>query len=182
MDYTINITRKTRVAHGIYRVNFKIEKEKRYYALKMFVFETDKNKIDSFVENKIKELVKDYNSVKDINNYLVECGKKYSAKMSGENDYFVDITKTEKIRETHNSMVSNYAYLIHGRIYDKNYTRFKRFRFVVDFDGYDLGESELTKEEYRDELASHYLSLIKSINDTEEFYNECQLTIDNYNK
>ena len=52
----------------------------------------------------------------------------------------IKITKTEKLQEINNSMVHNFYYLIHGRIYNDEKTRYKKFKFVLFFDAFDIQE------------------------------------------
>lgn len=104
------------------------------------------------------------------------------------NDYEVKITKTSKLLEVNNDMVHNFYYLVHGRIINENKTKYKKFRFVLFYDIFDLQEysenDKITKEmekEYRDVLIFNMLSTIKSYDDTKDFYELCNDTIKNYN-
>lgn len=102
------------------------------------------------------------------------------------------ITKKEKILEVNNDMCHNYYYLIHGRIYNDGKTKYKKFKYIVWFDIFDLQEfydkdviykSDIAN--YVDQLENGYLMSIKSYEDTKhikEFYEYCNETITNFNK
>ena len=105
------------------------------------------------------------------------------------NDYEVKITKTSKLLEVNNDMVHNFYYLVHGRIINKDRTKYKKFRFVLFYDIFDLQEywenDKITKnmeKEYRDVLIFNMVSTIKSYDDTTDFYELCNNTIKDYNK
>lgn len=102
-----------------------------------------------------------------------------------------EITKIEKIGETNNEMEHHYWYLVHLRIINKEHTKYKKFRFVVDFDAFDIQEyfeqDFYTKQNlnvYTNELASNVVySYLK-----DDIYNNCnelieyaQNTINKYN-
>lgn len=106
-----------------------------------------------------------------------------------------EITKKQKLLEVNNDMCHNYYYLIYGRIYNENKTRYRKFKFVEWFDIFDMQEyyekDFITKEEiknYVDDLifgaSCAYIDNIKSFNDEKglkNFYNYCNETIKNYN-
>lgn len=105
------------------------------------------------------------------------------------NDYEVKITKTNKLLEVNNDMVHNFYYLVYGRIINESKTKYKKFRFVLFYDIFDLQEYwddvVITKDmekEYRDALIFNMVSTIKSYDDTKDFYELCNNTIKNYNK
>lgn len=105
------------------------------------------------------------------------------------NDYEVKITKTNKLLEVNNDMVHNFYYLVYGRIINESKTKYKKFRFVLFYDVFDLQEYwedvVITKDmekEYRDVLIFNMVSTIKSYDDTKDFYELCNNTIKNYNK
>lgn len=109
-------------------------------------------------------------------------------------DYDVKITKTSKLLEVNNDMVHNFYYLVHGRIINENRTKYKKFRFVLFYDVFDLQEYfetddnenvKITKDmekEYRDVLIFNMVSTIKSYDDTKDFYELCNDTIKDYNR
>ena len=104
------------------------------------------------------------------------------------NDYNVKITKTSKLLEVNNDMVHNFYYLVHGRIINENKTKYKKFRFVLFYDVFELQEYfetvVITKDmekEYRDYLIFNMVDTIKSYDDTKYFYELCNDTIKNYN-
>ena len=106
-----------------------------------------------------------------------------------------EITKKQKIKEVNNDMCHNYYYLIYGRIYNENKTRYRKFKFVEWFDIFDLQEyyekDVITKNEIKayvenlvDSIGSSYIGDIKDYNDEKglkEFYNYCNETIKDYN-
>ena len=104
-----------------------------------------------------------------------------------------EITKTQKIKEVNNDMCHNYYYLIHGRIYNEDKTRMRKFKYVLWFDIFDVQEFFEDKEyityndilEYRNNLEVPYLHNIKDYNDKKglkAFYEYCNETIKQYNK
>lgn len=105
------------------------------------------------------------------------------------NDYNVKITKTSKLLEVNNYMVHNFYYLVHGRIINENKTKYKKFRFVLFYDVFELQEyfetdDKITKDmekEYRDYLIFNMVDTINSYDDTKYFYELCNDTIKNYN-
>lgn len=104
-------------------------------------------------------------------------------------NYEVKITKTSKLLEVNNDMVHNFYYLVYGRIINKDKTKYKKFKFVLFYDIFDLQEYwddiVITKDmekEYRNELIFNMVSTIKSYDDTIDFYELCNNTIKNYNK
>lgn len=108
-------------------------------------------------------------------------------------DFTVHFTKLEKIFEVNNSMCHNYYYMQHGRIYNADKTKFRRFKFVFWFDIFDameyLDQDTLTKQNirmYANDIAFNYYEsyggLIKSFDDCQAFYDWCNETIDDFNK
>ena len=101
------------------------------------------------------------------------------------------ITKKEKLYEQNNDMAHNYYYLIHGRIYNKEKTKYRKFKYVEWFDIFDvqeyfdkewIGQEDI--KEYLNELENTYLVSINDFNDTKhlkEFYKFCNKTIEDYN-
>lgn len=104
----------------------------------------------------------------------------------------IEYTKINKILEVNNDMVHNYYYVYYGKIYNKDKTRYRKFRYVEWFDIFDLQEyfekDYITKDDIREyalALENSYLLAIKDYDDTEhlkEFYNYCKDTIKNYNR
>lgn len=108
-------------------------------------------------------------------------------------DFTIEFTKLEKVLEVNNSMCHNYYYMQYGRIYNADKTRFRRFKFVIWFDIFDVMEyfekdtvSKQNIVECASEFAwSEYESkayLIKSYDDCKAFYYWCNETIENFNK
>ena len=108
-------------------------------------------------------------------------------------DFTIEFTRHEKILEVNNSMCHNYYYLQYGRIYNAEHRRFRKFKFVVWFDIFDVCEhfdkDSITKEEIA-ECASEFAwascesqsDLIKSYDDCRAFYDWCNETIKDYNR
>lgn len=104
-----------------------------------------------------------------------------------------EITRIQKLLEINNDMAHNYYYLCYGRIYNETHAKYKKFKFVIWFDIFDVMEfyekDSVTNneiKEYAHELAyNNYLANIKNYNDEKrlkEFYEYCHETIENYNK
>lgn len=102
-----------------------------------------------------------------------------------------EITKKQKILEVNNEMCHNYYYLIYGRLYNENRTKYKKFKYILFFDIWDLLEyyekDFVTQEEIKDyieAIENPYLTSISNYNDIkniENFYKFCNETIENYN-
>ena len=102
------------------------------------------------------------------------------------------ITKQQKVLEVNNEMCHNYYFLVHGRIYNEDKTRYRKFKYIEWFDIFDVMEffekDYITQEdvkEYLNNLEVPYMYSIKDYNDTtglNEFYEYCNETIKNYNK
>lgn len=108
----------------------------------------------------------------------------------------IKVTKREKIEYYSNSMCTYFAYLIHGKIYNPDNTYFRRFKFVIDFDGIDYGEYleeeglEDNKKSFDEFLNMMIDGFIESmLSDMKMDYNNgealiqfCNSTINNYNR
>lgn len=106
-----------------------------------------------------------------------------------------EITKKQKLLEVNNDKAHNFYYLIYGRIYNKEKTRYRKFKFVEWFDIFDLQEyfekDIITNDDVKEYvdfciegIENTYLMEIKDYNDTEglkEFYDFCNVSIENYN-
>lgn len=108
-------------------------------------------------------------------------------------DFTIELTKHMKIHEVNNYMCHNFYYVQHGRIYNADHTRFRRFRFVLWFDINDVCEyfdkDVVTVQEisrYATETGWSYcdnnIDLIGSFEDYHRFYKWCNDTINHYNK
>lgn len=108
-------------------------------------------------------------------------------------DFTVELTIKRKMLEVNNSMCHNYYYLQHGRIYNSDKTRMRKFKFVFWFDIFDVMEyfeKDLISKKDISEFANNtswtiiesYKNKIKSYDDCQEFFNWCNETIKNYNK
>ena len=103
-----------------------------------------------------------------------------------------EYTKINKIYEVNNDMVHNYYYIYYGRIYNKEHTRYRKFKYIEWFDVQDVMEyfdkDYVTKEDIRQyacDIEISYLYNIKDFNDTKglkEFYSYCRDTINSYNR
>lgn len=101
------------------------------------------------------------------------------------------ITKKVKILEVNNEMAHNYYYMLYGKIYNEEKTKYRKFKFVEWFDIFDIVEyfekDKITKndiKEYLNSLEIPYIYNIKNYDDIEhlqEFYNYCNETIKKYN-
>lgn len=102
------------------------------------------------------------------------------------------ITKKQKILEVNNDKAHNFYFLIYGRIYNKEKTRYRKFKFVEWFDIFDL--QEYFEKEYitEDDIKQYVNELIDTTNITnikdyydkqglKNFYDFCNDTIRRYN-
>ena len=101
----------------------------------------------------------------------------------------IKINKTEKLLEVNNTMVHNFYFLIKGRMYNNSKTESKKFKFVIWFDVFELLEyfesdsySESDIYDFLNDLTANELSLIKSYDDCQDFYNKCHQSIDKFNE
>ena len=109
-----------------------------------------------------------------------------------EPKHHIDVTKRVKWLEVNNDMCHNYYYLVYVRIYNANKTRYRKAKFVVFFDAQDVAEwanpygdcCTYSQEDIDDLLDNEIMNtcdLIKSYDDTAEFYNYCRQTINRFN-
>lgn len=101
------------------------------------------------------------------------------------------ITKRTKLLEVNNDKAHNYYYLVQGKIYNEEKTKFRRFKLVEFFDIFDLMEwydKDYIKNDdilqYVNELVDNDIMIIKDYSDIEglkRFYELCNNTIKNYN-
>lgn len=107
-------------------------------------------------------------------------------------DFTVELTTHRKILEVNNDKCHNFYYVQYGRIYNADKTRYRKFKFVLWFDIFDVMEyfekdivnkQEIT--EYANEIAwctcETYKGSVKSYNDCKAFYDWCNETINDYN-
>lgn len=105
----------------------------------------------------------------------------------------IKITKRQQLLEVNNDMCHNYYYLIYGKFYNEDKTRYRKFKFVLWFDIFDVQEYFEDKEyitnddikEYMNEAIFGYTDIVKSYNDTDslkQFYKICNDTINDYNR
>ena len=108
----------------------------------------------------------------------------------------IKITRRELLRHDNNEMVTNWFYLVHGRLVNDDDTKYKRFKFVVWIDGQDLwfydGDGTTDNEEDwsfvpLDEYLNYYAipsftDCINSYDDCDYFYEICNDSIRNWNE
>ena len=115
----------------------------------------------------------------------------------------IKITKRQKLLEINNDMCHNYYYLVHGRFYNNNHTAYRKFKFVLWFDIFDVDEyfnciddddgckyidRPITKnmiKEYLDEIMWSTVSMVSDYNNEnqlKDFYNWCNDSINRYNE
>ena len=115
----------------------------------------------------------------------------------------IKITKRTKLLEINNNMCHNFYYLVNGRFYNENKTAYRRFKFVIWFDIFDVDEyfnyidtddgcqwieRPITNDmivEYLNELIWSSVSMVSDYDNEKElryFYNWCNDTIINYNQ
>ena len=101
----------------------------------------------------------------------------------------IRITKKQMLFDQVNEMVSHEWWLIHGRVYNNNKTKYKKFKFVVDFDWFEIQEyfdkesfTKKEKNEYIANLIDSYLQFIISYDNTKDFFDVCNESINHYNK
>ena len=105
------------------------------------------------------------------------------------------ITKMQKIKEVNCDMCHNYYYLIYFKLYNENKTRYRKGKFVIWFDIFDLqdyyiDEDEdlrpITQEEikqYAGEIAVNTLeSYYHDYNNVHDLYEFCRNSILDYNR
>jgi hypothetical protein len=103
-----------------------------------------------------------------------------------------EITKMQKIYEVNNDMAHNFYYAYYGKIYNEDKTKYRKFKYVLWFDVFDIMEffekDFYTKndiKQYAENLEFSPLFYIKNYDDEKglkEFYKEANATIDHYNK
>ena len=112
----------------------------------------------------------------------------------------IKITKRQKLLEVNNDMCHNYYYLVHGKFYNDNHTAYRKFKFVLWFDIFDVDEYfngddgdevydiPITKDmimEYLDEITWSTVSMVSNYNNENQlryFYDWCNDSIEKYNK
>lgn len=103
------------------------------------------------------------------------------------------ITKRKLLKEVNNCMCHNWYYLIYGRIYNDEHTKYRRFKYIKWFDVFDMLEwlhddnddctyTTQDVKNYLTELIGCDLELVNSFDDTEQFYEFCNRTIADWNK
>lgn len=103
-----------------------------------------------------------------------------------KNDYSIKITKKILLKE---GLFNLNYYLIYGKIYNHKKTLSRNFKFIVNYDDFDLYDyfekDNYSKEDvkcYIDELIFSYTNLINNFDDVKKFYDACDNSIIDYNK
>lgn len=102
----------------------------------------------------------------------------------------IKITKRTLAYEVNNDKVHNYYYYVQGHMYNDDNTKYKKFRFIVSFDVYDLADfydkDVFTKNDilnYVNEMSfCCFTDYIKTYDDCKYFHELCKQSIENYNK
>ena len=112
----------------------------------------------------------------------------------------IKITKRTKLLEINNDMCHNYYYLVHGRFYNNENTAYRKFKFVVWFDIFDVDEYfngddgdevydiPITNDmimEYLDECVWAMVNIVSDYNNENQlryFYRHCNDSIRRYNE
>lgn len=103
------------------------------------------------------------------------------------------ITKTTLLKEQNNDMAHNYYFLIQGRLYNEDKTKYRKFKFVEWVDIFDVQEYFDHKEwinvndakQFALECACSHIEQVKDFYDEKtlkEFYDYMVETIEDYNK
>lgn len=97
------------------------------------------------------------------------------------------ITKKILIKEVNNDMAHNYYFLIYGRIYNENHTKYRKFKYVEWCDIFDVMEffdkdfvNIADVKEYIGQLVNGYIEMIENFDDiphTIKFYDVCNETL-----
>lgn len=113
-----------------------------------------------------------------------------------DNKEYFKITKIKSLKEVNNDMVDNYYCLVYGRLYNNEHTMYRKFKFVLFVDMFNVQEyfekDVISKKDIKDYLDIYALSTCLSYELDEngtyydkdklkEFYDFCNKTIDNYN-
>ena len=101
----------------------------------------------------------------------------------------VEFTKVNKIYEVNNDMVHNYYYMYYGRIINNDRTKYRKFKFILWFDIFDILEyfeqynvSKNDIKEYANILTSSVdIPEFDNIEKLKDFYKWCNNTIQDYN-
>lgn len=106
------------------------------------------------------------------------------------NDFKIDITKRTRLNRWRNEMWSGEEWLINGRIYNADKTKYRPFKLVIMFEYWEISEHyesdniKLTNEnikQYIDERITDYTMNINGYNDVDYFYELCNNSIEQYN-
>lgn len=105
------------------------------------------------------------------------------------NNFNIKITKRECLESYDNDMASFREYLVHGKIYNADNTRYRPFRFIINYEPNDIcdfyEQETYTKQDernYQDELIFSITNYINDYNDTKTFYEICNNSITTHNE
>ena len=97
------------------------------------------------------------------------------------------ITKTKLLKEVNNDMAHNYYFLIYGRMYNENHTKYRKFKYVEWCDIFDVMEffekdfaNIADVKEYIGQLVNGYIEMIENFDDVKnisKFYDVCNETL-----
>lgn len=103
-----------------------------------------------------------------------------------KNDYNIKITKKILLKE---GLFNLKYYLIYGKIYNHEKTLSRNFKFIINYDDYDLCDyfnsenySKNDEINFIDDLTLSFTNLINNFDDVKNFYDACNESIINYNK
>lgn len=90
-----------------------------------------------------------------------------------------EINRKELLKEEE----SYWVYLIHGKIYNEDNSKFRNFRFVVwlDINNMEISINELFNNKLNNYI-NRILSLIINYNEVDNFYNYCNNSINKWNE
>ena len=108
-------------------------------------------------------------------------------------DFSMELTKREKLLEVNNDMCHNFYYLQYGRIYNADKSQFRRFKFVLWFDIFEVMEyfeKDIVNKQEIDEFANEvawcmsetFQNGIQSFDNCQALFDMCNKTIEDYNK
>lgn len=102
--------------------------------------------------------------------------------------FHVDVTRRYLYHEVNNDMCHTYYYLVYVRIYNADRTRYRKAKFIVWVNGEDVCEF-VDADTYKksdianlvDEIAYSEFDVINSYDDTKDFYDFCNRSIQRFN-
>lgn len=105
-----------------------------------------------------------------------------------KNDFHAEVTKRTLWHEVNNDMCHNYYYLVYVRIYNADRTKYRKAKFIVWVDAEDVCEhvdsdtyTQKDVQELVDDIVCSELDTINSYDDTKDFYDFCNRSIERFN-